>query len=39
MTDPKPWFPIETERLRLREFRPEDEADVHAYASRADVAR
>ena len=39
MTDPKPWFPIETERLCLREFRPEDEADIHAYASRADVAR
>ena len=39
MTDPKPWFPIETERLCLREFRPQDEADVHAYASRSDVAR
>lgn len=39
MTDPKPWFPVETERLRLREFRPEDEADVHAYASIPAVSR
>ena len=39
MTDPKPWFPVETERLRLRDFRWSDEADVNAYASRPDVSR
>lgn len=30
--DPKPWFPIRTERLLLREFRESDFADIHAYA-------
>jgi ribosomal-protein-alanine N-acetyltransferase len=40
MTDtPEPWFPIRTERLRLREFTPEDFDDVHAYASDPEVAR
>lgn len=37
--DAPPWFPLETERLRLREFRAEDHDDVHAYASDAKVAR
>lgn len=27
------WFPIQTERLLLREFTAEDEADVHEYAA------
>ena len=40
MTDDlKPWFPIRTERLLLREFRPDDFADVHEYARDPDVAR
>jgi ribosomal-protein-alanine N-acetyltransferase len=33
------WFPIETERLLLREFRAADEADIHEYASDAEVSR
>lgn len=33
------WFPIETARLRLREFRPEDELDIHEYASDPEVVR
>ena len=33
------WFPLETERLLLREFRAEDEAAIHAYASDPEVAR
>lgn len=37
--DPKPWFPIRTERLLLREFRVADEADVHAYGSDPEVSR
>jgi RimJ/RimL family protein N-acetyltransferase len=37
--DTPPWFPLETERLRLREFRADDHDDVHAYASDAKVAR
>jgi ribosomal-protein-alanine N-acetyltransferase len=32
-------FPIETERLVLREFRAKDEAAVHAYASDAETTR
>jgi [ribosomal protein S5]-alanine N-acetyltransferase len=35
----KPWFPLETERLLLREFRAEDEARMHEYASDPEVAR
>jgi [ribosomal protein S5]-alanine N-acetyltransferase len=34
-----PWFPIETERLLLREFRADDEQDIHAYASDPEVVR
>jgi ribosomal-protein-alanine N-acetyltransferase len=34
-----PWFPIQTERLRLREFRAEDYEDVHAYASDLETVR
>ncbi len=30
--DLKPWFPIRTERLLLREFAQADFDDVHAYA-------
>ena len=33
------WFPIETPRLVLREFRPEDELDIHEYASDPEVVR
>jgi len=33
------WFPIETEHLLLREFRADDERDVHAYASDPEVVR
>lgn len=33
------WFPIETERLVLREFRADDENDIHAYASDPEVVR
>lgn len=35
----KPWYPIETARLRLRAFRACDEADVHEYASDPEVVR
>ncbi|THD53606.1 GNAT family protein [Phenylobacterium sp.] len=35
----KPWFPIHTERLILREFREGDLADVHAYAVMPEVSR
>ena len=31
--DVKPWFPIRTPRLLLREFRDDDLKDVHAYAA------
>lgn len=34
-----PWFPLVTERLTLREFREDDFADVHAYASDPEVSR
>lgn len=34
-----PWFPIETERLLLRELRAEDENDIHEYASDTEVVR
>lgn len=34
-----PWFPIETERLLLRELRPADEDDIHEYASDPEVVR
>lgn len=37
--DLEPWFPIETDRLMLREARPEDFDDIHAYAVRDDVVR
>jgi [ribosomal protein S5]-alanine N-acetyltransferase len=33
------WFPLETERLLLREVRAEDESDVHEYASDPEVVR
>jgi ribosomal-protein-alanine N-acetyltransferase len=33
------WFPIETERLLLREFRADDENSIHAYASDPEVVR
>jgi [ribosomal protein S5]-alanine N-acetyltransferase len=33
------WFPIETWRLLLREFRPGDELDIHEYASDPEVVR
>jgi RimJ/RimL family protein N-acetyltransferase len=40
MTDDlKPWFPLTTERLLLREFREGDFDDVHAYASLPEVCR
>ncbi|MFL5297738.1 MAG: GNAT family N-acetyltransferase [Phenylobacterium sp.] len=40
MTDDlKPWFPIRTERLLLREFRQADFDDVHAYATQPEVVR
>ncbi len=35
--DLKPWFPLCTERLLLREFTPADFDDVHAYAIEPDV--
>ena|SRR5271170_1825639 len=35
----RPWFPLETERLLLREFRAEDETRMHEYASDPEVAR
>jgi ribosomal-protein-alanine N-acetyltransferase len=37
--DLKPWFPLTTERLLLREFREDDFEDVHAYARRPEVCR
>ena len=37
--DRPPWFPLETERLRLREFRAGDLDDIHAYAKDPKVAR
>ena len=37
--DPKPWFPLRTDRLALREFREADLADVHAYAAIPEVSR
>lgn len=37
--DQDPWFPIETPRLLLREARPEDYDDIHAYAVRDEVVR
>ena len=37
--DAPPWFPLETERLRLREFRQSDLDDVHAYGSDPLVSR
>ncbi len=37
--DTPPWFPMETKRLRLRPFRPEDRDDVHAYGSDPMVSR
>jgi len=37
--DAPPWFPLETARLRLREFRLEDHDDIHAYASDPRVSR
>jgi RimJ/RimL family protein N-acetyltransferase len=41
MTDDpqKPWFPIRTRRLLLREFREDDFDDVHAYAEDPLVSR
>ena len=33
------WFPLTTERLRLREFQATDEAEIHAYASDPEVVR
>jgi len=33
------WFPIETQRLLLREFTSDDEEDVHRYASDPEVVR
>jgi RimJ/RimL family protein N-acetyltransferase len=40
MTDHlKPWFPLRTERLLLREFTQADFDDVHAYAIDPDVVR
>jgi RimJ/RimL family protein N-acetyltransferase len=37
--DPKPWFPIRTARLLLREFREGDFDDIHAYACVPEVSR
>lgn len=37
--DLKPWFPLTTERLVLREFRESDLDDVQAYSSRPEVCR
>jgi RimJ/RimL family protein N-acetyltransferase len=34
-----PWFPLETERLLLRDFHLEDEADIYEYASDPQVVR
>ena len=35
----KPWLPLRTPRLILREFRPDDLEAVHAYGSDPEVAR
>ena len=35
----KPWFPIETERLLLREFRASDEKDIQEYAGDPEVVK
>jgi len=37
--DAPPWFPLETERLILREFRDADLDDIHAYGSDPRVSR
>lgn len=37
--DPKPWFPIRTQRLLLRGFTQGDFDDVHAYAAQPEVCR
>jgi RimJ/RimL family protein N-acetyltransferase len=37
-SDPKPWFPIRTARLLLREHREEDFDDIHAYAAIPEVS-
>ncbi|WP_304169259.1 GNAT family N-acetyltransferase [Phenylobacterium aquaticum] len=37
--DTPPWFPLETERLILRDPREEDFDDIHAYAQLDDVVR
>jgi ribosomal-protein-alanine N-acetyltransferase len=34
-----PWLPLETEHLLLREFRADDEAGIHEYASDVEVVR
>lgn len=34
-----PWFPLETQRLLLRDFRLEDEADICEYAGDPEVVR
>lgn len=34
-----PWFPLETERLLLRDFHAADEAAIYAYASDTQVSR
>jgi len=34
-----PWFPLETDRLLLRDFRLEDEAGIYEYASDPEVVR
>jgi len=36
---PDPWFPLQTPRLTLREFRDADLDDIHAYASMPEVSR
>jgi len=38
-TPPQSWLPIRTERLLLRDFRPDDFDAVHAYGSDPEVAR
>jgi len=35
----EPWYPVETERLILRAYRPEDFGDVHSYACDPEVTR
>lgn len=35
----EPWYPVETERLILRGYRPEDRDDIHAYAADPEVTR